>query len=177
MKRIICFAILMFASSANASVIWQLNNFNFDDGATAVGQFEWDEATNNLLNWNIDVLPIANGSPGTYSNTTGAAIEVEVSNLDYLLFCEPNCSGSTWNFRIGLSDLDSLDTPVASLLLFSNSVGATGANGFLECKNCISTRQGLAGAYLSAVVPEPSIIALFGLGLLGTGFARRRTHN
>ena len=25
-------------------------------------------------------------------------------------------------------------------------------------------------------VPEPSIIALFGLGLLGLGFARRRKH-
>ena len=27
---------------------------------------------------------------------------------------------------------------------------------------------------IDAVVPEPSIVALFGLGLLGLGFARRR---
>ena len=29
----------------------------------------------------------------------------------------------------------------------------------------------------STSVPEPSIIALFGLGLIGLGFARRRKHS
>jgi hypothetical protein len=40
-----------------------------------------------------------------------------------------------------------------------------------------NTKEKLSATLHTSVVPEPSIFALFGLGLFGLGFARRRTHN
>ena len=38
----------------------------------------------------------------------------------------------------------------------------------------VATSTTLTGNVINATVPEPSIITLFGLGLVGLGFARRR---
>ena len=159
--------IMMFSLPCSANVIWQLNNFFFTDEATAVGQFEWDDVSNSLVAWDIDVLPTKNGSPGTYSNTTGTAGAFSNDPRIFLNFNE-----GIWDFRIGLAALDLLDTPVAAL--FASGNVSVGSGGFVECTNCGNVRAGVTGAYLSAVVPEPSTLALFALGLIGVGFARRR---
>jgi hypothetical protein len=46
--------------------------------------------------------------------------------------------------------------------------------GSLPSSSTYGTLQGYATSYDSNAVPEPSTIALFGLGLVGIGFARRR---
>jgi hypothetical protein len=46
--------------------------------------------------------------------------------------------------------------------------------GKSSSQSTYGTLQGYATSYDSNAVPEPSIIALFGLGLVGIGFARRR---
>ncbi|MET0116510.1 MAG: PEP-CTERM sorting domain-containing protein [Sedimenticola sp.] len=160
-------AILFVSLPSNASVIWQLNNFVFDDGATAVGSFEWDEASNTAISWNIDILPVLSDSPGSYSDATGTSHSY--APLDTLTFQE----GDYWQFRLGFADLDLLDTPVASLSLYSQNTGLTGDYGFLECENCNPWREGMRGAYLSPAIPEPATLALMGLGLAGIGFARK----
>ena len=158
--------LMFFACNANAAVIWELNNFLFDDGTSATGSFTWNEATNVATSW--DILTIDGSRSGTqYSSTTGSFV-----NLGSFFFF-----GEVANqFRIGLADLDSLDTPSASLTLFSQNPGSTGPNGFLECTNCGDIREGEAGAYLSvSAVPVPAAVWLFGSGLVGLiGVARRK---
>ena len=63
---------------------------------------------------------------------------------------------------------------------FSGSFWGTGNEMTLSFKS-ITPRLGTVGNFLDAVevvsVPEPGVISLFGLGLLGMGFIRRRARN
>ena len=169
LSRVILSVLLgSFACGANASVVWQLNNFVFNDATSATGSFVWDATTNTAISWNI--VTVDGGRPGVnYSSATGNF--GTSSSIDVMYF-----SKGFDQFRIGLADLNLLDTPAASLSLVSQNVGQTGANGFLECDNCGSFRLGQAGAFLSASsdVPEPSTIAMFGLAFGLIGVARLR---
>jgi hypothetical protein len=113
--------ISLYSLPGNATVIWHLNDFIFEDGATAAGQFEWDEASNTILTWEINISPLfvhpATVSPGTYSDTTGSAFAYEPpsTGVTALVFTEGQGSDE-WDFRIGLDALDLLDTAVASLM-------------------------------------------------------------
>lgn len=158
-------------AAANASVVWQLNNFSFTDGATATGQFTWDEATNVATSWNI----------ATTAGTLGANTYMDINSSMYT-----SASANSITFYVGSRQLrlaflnvDNLDTPTSHLTLFSQNFGQTGQNGYLECNNCSPYRVGQAGAYLSSAVPtsaipEPSTAALsvLTLGLLAA--VRRR---
>jgi len=160
--------LLFFTYGANASVTWDLNDFLFDDGTRATGSFEWDEGANTATSWNV--LTVTGSRPGTvYSSSTG--IFSFASNIDVIFFSE----GSN-QFRIGLTDMDLLNTPNAHLDSFSN-VSATGSTGFLECTNCSNVRFGVSGAFLSSpsAVPVPAAVWLFASGLAGLfGVARRK---
>lgn len=168
-----CLAIATLAgasNAANASVVWQLNNFTFNDGATATGFFRWDEASNKADSWSIVVTP---GTLSGYTYDPGSSATFSTASVNSVTFYV----GSR-QFRLGVTNLDVLDTPSAHLALFAQNIGQVGPNGFLECWNCSPYRTGNAGAYLAAVtppvnVPEPSTGALgaFGIGLLA--LARR----
>jgi hypothetical protein len=176
--------ILIFSLPCSASVIWTLNNFTFDDGATAVGQFEWDPVNNLVTSWNIDILPVYADpvlvdSPGNYSDTNSSAIPYGlIPSETYLIFSSltnrhPTDPRRAWNFRVGINSFDILDTGVPHLDVEPQG-GFAGPNGYLECLDCVDSRIGLAGAYLSASVREPATLALVATGLLGFVFSKRR---
>lgn len=164
----LAFATLVGAgNAANASVLWQLNNFKFDDGARATGWFRWDDTTNTVVEWNIVTNP-GSLSGNTYTDANGGTFIV--TDFDVLVFY----TGSR-QFRLGLIDMFALDFPSNHLSLFVQNAGLVGPNGFLECDSCVPYRLGQAGAYLAQTVPEPSTVALC---LLGTGLlavARRKS--
>ena len=169
MKKVVFLVVCLFSGFANAGVIWQLNNFTFDDGATATGYFEWE--SNTVVDWSFSTT--AGWLEATdYSDETG---DVFVAELDGSLNFVEGTNSERVDFRFSLSDLSLLNTPVASLPLYTDEPAFVGPNGFLECKNCGSFRFGEAGAFLSAVdVNEPAVAVLFALGLAFFGVSRKR---
>lgn len=172
------FAILLMAvmlPAQAASVTWTLNKFAFDDGGTASGSFTWDNVGKTATSWNISV---SGGNTSSFPALTYTSLNSDSlkNGANEMLYFEQHSSASNKRqFRIGLASLAQLDSPVAVLSLFSVNTGQTGANGFLECNNCSPFRIGQAGAFLSAApVPEPSTWALFGIGLAGLFYTRRR---
>ena len=158
------------ASAANASVLWQLNDFTFTDGAKVTGWFRWDEASNKAVDWNIVTTP---GTLGGHTYTTATSGTFSVPAVESVNFYV-----GTLQFRLGVTALDLLDTPSAHLALFAHNAGQVGPNGFLECYNCAPYRVGQAGAYLATApvnnVPEPSTVALCALGAGLLAVARRK---
>jgi len=160
------------SGTATASVIWQLNDFSFDDGATATGWFSWDETSNTATSWNITAT--AGNLPSfTYTDSNSAM---------YTTFAGDNVTfyADTRQFRIGIANADVFDTPAAHLAPLAVNAGV-GPYGYVECFNCSPYRLGQSGAWLSAAaavpaatVPEPSTAALgiLALGLLAA--ARRK---
>lgn len=169
-RSLVAACALLASLGANAGVVWQLNNFAFNDSTSVTGSFEWDAANNVATAWNIVTVDGAMAGV-TYSNTSGTVGRADVYQT--LIFKE-----GISQFRLGLKDFDDLDTPSASLVPFSLSTGFVGQYGYLECNNCAPYRFGNAGAFLSAVdpseVPEPASIALVGLALTMIGAIRRR---
>jgi hypothetical protein len=85
-------------------------------------------------------------------------------------------SVNIWNLGGFTFDLDSVTSYMefpSDSGLYLTGVGTVSAAGFADT-SMGWTIQGNKFTFAAATVPEPSVIALFGLGLLGLGLARRK---
>jgi hypothetical protein len=193
MRSLIALVILFSAFQSQANLI---TNGNFDisvplDGTGGGWTASGNDANGGYrtVNGNSFFIMNASGQSGTDPSisqtltglTIGQQYDVSGDFTDYYGCCD-NGYPAALSFGIALSP--------GSLLLEASHPGSvpdwfTFATSFVasaESHDIIFTseRNGTDYAYaidnifVTAAVPEPSIIALFGLGLVGIGFVRRR---
>jgi len=170
MKKIICLAILLFSGSANALLIGDTVHIahNFDTLGTEIYT-------------PMDVL--VEDGPGDVANVSPwYSVDVDDSSVwvDYL-------GTTSWTDNVNFNGLviSQIDSMLSNFVIDTNFVGWDDSRFTYADNSLRFDWQGLAFNtdtffhidFNDGEVPEPSIIALFGLGLIGLGFARRRKHN
>lgn len=161
MKRLLSVAGLVLAlaaGQASANVIFTFSGVTFDDGGTLTGTFTTNDALNTLVDFDITTSG-ANGfhyTPGTSDGTTSTSLPfILVANTPPLL-----------------------DNIIQ--ITFAGGLTATGAPitighfDSFEQETGDARRDITAGSVIVATVPEPSTIALFGLGVVGLAVYLRR---
>jgi hypothetical protein len=139
-----------------------------------------------------NTVPITGMHAQVFSNSAGT-----VGDLLYDFSYSGNKTGTKTGVAMGFDlvdytfDVTEFDLTVGDYWLALNvtpnqsnmhwTMIASGQNNYGSYRNTGGGNTGLSGmsgentfSLLSAPVPEPSIIALFALGLVGIGFARRR---
>jgi hypothetical protein len=192
MKKITLKTVLLMAAalalptSANASppptpsVVWTLNDFTFNDGATATGSFVWAPDTDLILSWDITMSSTfyagsdSKNSPARYSNSLPYS---SATNSSGFLKFTGNGGWDLFGFSFKVTPED-LDVASDHVALGVSQIQYESWN-FLECNSGCSSRRSSAdttSAYLSSVspIPEPETYALMLAGLAAVGAAVRR---
>jgi hypothetical protein len=129
--------------------------------------------------WNFDLVgqtvTIGAGEVDTVSGDfsaipTGAPI-AGVLAFSYDPFVPSQTIWSVGGFTFDLNSVTA--TPVFGSL-FLNGFGTVSSAGFADTTMAWTISGGQNSSFSASTVPEPSVIALFGLGLLGLGLARRK---
>lgn len=167
---ILIFSLAVFSASiANASpILWTLNDAVFDDGGTVAGWFTIESTTGQLVDY--DLLTTAGSMlPGFHYDDASSS------------FYGQNIWSANPN-----SFLIVRDSPFAQPYLnlgFTSSLTVSGTTyldtsgytaGGWECNNCSSTRFLVSGTASTNAVPEPNVILLMGLGLVGLIWGQRK---
>jgi len=161
MKRILlCIGVALFlaAGQASANIIYTFSGVTFDDGGTLSGTFTTDDAITTLVDFDVTTSPntgigfhYTTGSAGSPSTSLPFILVLSTASLDNIL--EVTFNGG-------------LTAAGASILI--------GMNDSFE-QTTAARRDITAGSVtVATAVPEPSTLALFGLGVLGLVLAFRR---
>ena len=162
MKRLlsaIALSLALAAGHATANVIFTFSGVTFDGGGTLTGTFTTNDALTALVDFDITTSG-ANGfhyTPGTSDGTTSTSLPfVLVANTPPLL---DNVIQITFDGGLTVSG-----API-KIGTFDSFEEETGS----------ARRDITAGSVIVATsVPEPSTIALFGLGVVGLAIYLRR---
>lgn len=113
---------------------------------------------------------------GIDDGCTSELIVISLSEYVLLESIKLSSFGSSDVARVDFENPSILDFDITSTgtTLVNQMVGGDGDRWFI---GFVAGNGFSFDSFTVSRVPEPSIIALFGLGLLGLGFARRRTHN
>lgn len=138
-----------------------LYNYDFENSSIMMGEPDWDLATNPL------------GLNGEVINDLGALFVIDMFNGQNVVFDLDNVILG----GIGLYDLIDLygTGPRITEIDIDNAQGcAQFVSNHVDMQNNRWNRCVTAGGGVGLRVPEPATFAIFGLGLVGLGFMRRR---
>jgi hypothetical protein len=145
-----------FATCASADITWTLNDITFNNGNTATGFFETDNAITTIDLFSINVTGPATGAAfaATVMPSTYLPSEIGIANtgfseyVDLLLSSPLTSAGGTVKIGSGY------DCPGCGTLIINSDTGVTGVT--------------------TSATPEPRFGAFLVMGLVGLGFFARK---
>ena len=181
------FVLLNHVPAIASTVEWTLKSMTFEGGGSAKGFFTWDTSSQTVDSWSIDIVGASNAEfpPFTYSDSLlnhGVDL-VSPLGFDIVQF-RSEVPGTSQGriLRLGVSNFDSLNTPISKLFLIEDRPRDAGLlpfvpGGFIECKNCFPVRYAQTAGFLSAtptVVPIPATLPMLTLSITALGFWRKK---
>jgi hypothetical protein len=177
-RALVCFAALSSASfylNANAAVLrYQMNNVHLSDGSGVHGYVDFDSTTDSIVNFDVSQFPLI---PPSCAMCDWTEAYIGPNPIDATMnppaltftYARP-IRGDASDLYLSFSPSWKLGDASMGLLAGPDSYYEASTDGPLQILNVVSGDVTLLGT-----VPEPSVLALMGLGLVVGGVLRRRS--